>query len=122
MFEALQEIVRSSAFLFKVQLKVVAACLLRGGIALSAVESVKLVELVSQPKLPFPFKAVLSAIERAPRTPALLTALHQLRGNVTRYQGEAEMKEIHERIDVLIGGPKRGSPRTRGCVERNRFP
>jgi hypothetical protein len=105
-FEALQEIVRSSAFLFKVQLKVVAACLLRGGIALSAVESVKLVELVSQPKLPFPFKAVLSAIERAPRTPALLTALHQLRGNVTRYQGEAEMKEIHERIDVLIGGPK----------------
>ena len=63
-------------------------------------------ELVSQPKVPFPFKAVLSAIDGVPRTPALLTALHQLRGCVTRYHGLAEMKEIHERIDVLIGGPK----------------
>jgi hypothetical protein len=29
-----------------------------------------------------------------------------LRGCVTPYQGSAEMKEIHERIDVLIGGRK----------------
>ena len=105
-FEALNEIVRSSSFHFKLVLKVVVASLLRSGVALSAVEAVRLVELVSQPKLPFPFKAVLSAIEGAPRTPALLTALHQLRGSVTRYHGLAEMKEIHERIDVLIGGPK----------------
>ena len=61
---------------------------------------------MSQPRLPFPFKAVLSAIDGAPRTPALLTALHHLRGSVTPYQGRAEMKEIHERIDVFIGGPK----------------
>ena len=105
-FEALNEIVRSSSFHFKLMLKSVAASLLRSGVALSAVEAVRLVELVSQPRLPFPFKAVLSAIDGAPRTPALLTALHHLRGSVTPYHGSAEMKEIHERIDVLIGGPK----------------
>jgi hypothetical protein len=105
-FEALNEIVRSSSFHLKLQLKSVVACLLRSGIALSAVETVRLVELVSQPKVPFPFKAVLSAIDGAPRTPALLAALHQLRASVTPYHGQAEMKEIHERIDVLIGGRK----------------
>ena len=72
----------------------------------SAVEAVKLVELVSQRNLPFPVKAVLSAVEGAPRTPALLTALHRLRANVTPYYGGTEMKAIHERIDVLIGGRK----------------
>jgi Domain of unknown function (DUF4132) len=105
-FEALNEIVRSHSFHFKLMLKSVVASLLRSGLTLSAVETVRLVDLVSKPMLPFPFKAVLSAIDGAPRTPALLTALHQLRGSVTRYQGLAEMKEIHERIDVLIGGPK----------------
>ena len=74
--------------------------------ALNAIQAVRLVELVSQPKLPFPFKAVLSAIDGVPRTPALLTALHRLRGCVTPYHGAAEMKDIHQRIDVLIGGPK----------------
>ena len=105
-FEALNEIARTSTFHFKLTLKIVVASLLRSGVALSAVEAVRLVELVSQPKVPFPFKAVLSAIDGAPRTPALLTALHHLSGNVTPYHGSAEMKDIHERIDVLIGGPK----------------
>jgi hypothetical protein len=105
-FEALDEIVRNSSFHFKLVLKIVVASLLRSGVALSAVEAVRLVEMVSQPKVPFPFKAVLSAIDGAPRTPALLTALHQLRGCVTPYHGAAEMKEVHQRIDVLIGGPK----------------
>ena len=105
-FEALNEIVRSASIHFKLMLKSVVAAVLRSGLTLSAVETVKLVELVSKPRLPFPFKAVLSAIDGAPRTPALLTALHQLRGCVTNYHGSAEMKEIHERIDVLIGGPK----------------
>src|ERR1700733_15140979 len=105
-FEGLNEIVRSSSFHFKLMLKSVVASLLRSGVTLSAVETVRLVELVSQPRLPFPFKAVLSAIDGAPRTPALLAALHQLRGSITAYHGSAEMKEIHERIDVLIGGPK----------------
>ena len=104
--EALNEIVRNQSFHFKLMLKSVVAILLRSGVALSAVDAVSLVELMSQPKVPFPFKAVLSAIEGAPRTPALLTALHQLPGNVTPYHGAAEMKEIHERINVLIGGPK----------------
>lgn len=103
-FEALGQIV--SNHLLKFKLKIVAASLLRSGISLNAVEAVKLVELVSQPRVPFPFKAILSAIDGAPRTPALLTALHRLRASVTVYQGLAEMKEIHERIDVLIGGPK----------------
>ncbi len=105
-FEALNEIVRSPSFTFKLTLKTVVAALLRTGMALSAVEAVKLVELVSHPKVPFPFKAVLSAIDGAARTPALLTALHRLRGCVTPYHGSAEMKEIHQRIDVFIGGPK----------------
>ena len=60
-FEALNEIVRSSSFHFKLMLKSVVASLLRSGVKLSAVETVRLVELVSQPKLPFPFKAVLAA-------------------------------------------------------------
>jgi hypothetical protein len=105
-FEALNEIVRSSSYHLKLVLKSVVASLLRGGVALSAVETVRLVELVSQPKLPFPFKAVLSAINDAPRTPALLTALHQLRCSITRFHGLAEMQEMHQRIDVLIGGRK----------------
>ena len=49
-FEALNEIVRSSSFHFKLVLKIVVASLLRSGVALSAVEAVRLVELVSQPK------------------------------------------------------------------------
>ncbi len=105
-FEALKEIATSSSYLFKDHLKSVVASLLRTGVALNSIEAVRLVELVSQPKLPFPFKAILSAIDDAPRTPALLTALYQLRGCVTGYHGGPEMKEIHERIDVLIGGPK----------------
>ena len=105
-FEALSEIPRNASFHFKLVLKIVAGSLLKGGIGLSAIEAVTLVELVSQRHLPFPYKAILSAVDGAPRTPALLTALHQLRGYVTRYHGAAEMKEIHERIEVLIGGPK----------------
>jgi len=109
-FEALDELVRSSSYQFKFVFKSVVASLLRGGVALSAVEAVRLVEMVSHPQMPFPFKAILSAIDGAPvhtkRTPALLSALHRLRGCVTPYHGAAEMKDIHERIDVLIGGPK----------------
>jgi hypothetical protein len=105
-FEALDEIVRSSSYQFKFVLKSVVASLLRGGVALNAVEAVRLVELVSRPQLPFPYKAIVSAIDGAPRTQALLTALHRLRGCVTPYHGAAEMKDIHQRIDVLIGGPK----------------
>ncbi len=105
-FEALNEIARSSSFLLKEQLKSVVASLLRSGVALNAVEAVKLVELASKPKLTFPFKAILSVLDGAPRTPALLRALGQLRASVTSYHGTAEMKEIHERIDVLVGGPK----------------
>src|SRR5580693_3814924 len=105
-FEALEEIVRSSSHHLTFMLKPVAASLLRSGVALNAVEAVRLVELVSQRNLPFPIKAVLASVEGAPRTPALLTALHRLRSSVTPYHGAAEMKEIQERIEVLIGGPK----------------
>ena len=49
-FEALNEIVRNRSFHFKLMLKIVVASLLRSGVALSAVEAVRLVELVSQPK------------------------------------------------------------------------
>ena len=92
-FEALHELARNNSFHFKLMLKIVVASLLRSGITLSSVEAVKLVELVSRPKLPYPFKAILSAVDCAPRTPALLAALHQLRGSVTTYHGSVEMKE-----------------------------
>src|SRR5579864_6587744 len=92
-FEALNETVGSSSYQFKFVLKSAVASLLRGGVALSAVEAVRLVELVSHPKVPFPFKAVLSAIDGAPRTSALLIALHRLRSCVTEYHGSAEMKD-----------------------------
>lgn len=105
-FEALNGIIDGQSILFKMVLKAVAAALLRSGVSINALEAVRLVELVSRPNLPFPFKAILSAIDGAPRTPALVTALHLLRGHVTRYHGQAEMKEIHERIEVLIGGPR----------------
>ena len=121
-FEALNEIVRNSSFHLKLMLKSVVASLLRSGVALNAVEAVRLVELVSQPKLPFPFKAVLSAIDGAPRTPALLTALHQLRGSVTRLsrlgrnEGDPRAnRRSHRRAQGT-------SSRTRGRVESNRFP
>ena len=104
-FEALHEILGNQSIHLKIILKIVTGSLLRGGLELNSIQAVKLVESVSHPNTPFPFKAVLAAIADAPRTPALLTALYQLRGCVTRYHG-AEMKEIHERIDVLIGGPK----------------
>ena len=120
-FEALNEIVRSRSFHFKLMMKTVAASLLRSGVALNAVEAVKLVELVSQANLPFPFKAVLSAIDGAPRTPALLMALRRLCGCVTHYHGRAEMKEIHERIDVLIGGPKEEPLEPAGAWSRGVF-
>ena len=105
-FEALDEILNSKSFHLKIVLKSVVAALLRSGVALNSLEAVRVVELGSRPNLSFPYKAILSAIEGVPRTPALLTALHQLHGNITRYHGLAEMKEIHERIEVLIGGEK----------------
>ena len=105
-FEALQGIANSQSFHLKTVLKSVAAALLRTGVELNSLEAVRMVEAVSKKNLPFPLKAILSAIDGIPRTPALLTALHQLRGSVTPYYGQSEMKEIHERIDVLIGGQK----------------
>ena len=105
-FEALNEMIGTKAFHFATVLKCVSASLLRSGVALNSLEAVRLVELASRPNLEFPLKAILSSIEGAPRTPALLTALHQLRGHITRFYGQAEMKELHERIDVLIGGPR----------------
>ena len=105
-FEALNGIISSQRFHFKMVLKTLAATLLRSGVELNSLEALRLVELVSKPKLPFPFKAILSAVASVPRTEALLMALYRLRGCVTAYHGGAEMREIHERIDVLIGGPK----------------
>ena len=120
-FEALNEMVRNSSFHLKVVLKCVGASLLRSGVEPNAIEAVQLVELVSRPKLAFPYKAILSVISAAPRTPALITALHQLRGCVTPYHGTAEMKEIHERIDVLIGGRKEEALAPAGAWSRTVF-
>ena len=69
-FEALNRIIDSQAFHFKIVLKTIAATLLRSGVDLNSLEAVRLVELVSKPNLPFPFKAILSAIDGVPRTPS----------------------------------------------------
>ena len=121
-FEALDEIVRNSSFHFKLTLKIVAASLLRSGVALSAVEAVRLVELVSQPKVPFPFKAVLSAIEwrsqdaRAPHGAASVARLRHALSRLGRDERDPRAnRRSHRR-------PQGRSSRTRGRVESNRFP
>ena len=120
-FEALNGIIDSQRFHFKIVLKILAATVLRSGVELNSLEALRLVELVSKPNLPFPFKAILSAIDGVPPTPALVVALYRLRGCVTRYHGESEMKDIHERIDVLIGGPKEKPVAPAGAWSRTVF-
>jgi hypothetical protein len=119
-FEALNEILKNSSFGLKFNLEIVVASVLRSGLALNSVEALRLVEFVSHPKVPFPFKAILSAIDGAPRTPALLTALHQLRGCVTGYRLGRD--EGDPRADRRSHRWAQGtSSRTRRRVESNRL-
>ena len=94
----------------------VASFLRASDVRLNPAEAVRVVGLVSGPKTAFPFKAVLTAVERVEMTPPLRAALSGLRGAVTEWHGRREMEEIHERIDALLGGgvpePTRVEPAT----------
>lgn len=102
--EALGRLPEADSFTLELALKGAAASLLRGGLPLSSVEAVRLVELVSRRKVAFPFKAVLSAMDAVPRTPALSEALARLRSSIDEWHGGPEMRDLHERIDRLLRG------------------
>jgi hypothetical protein len=104
-FEALERLPFGESLQLQLALKGVVSSLLRA-VSLTSIEAVRLVQLVSRRRVAFPHKAVLSAVEAAPRTPALREALLQLRSNIDHWLGAAEMRDLHERIDVILHGPK----------------
>lgn len=93
----------SPSFSFGAAMKGIAASLLRASdVRLGPAEAIRVVELVSRPQVAYPFKAVLTAVERAGMTPPLRDALLGMRAVVTEWHGRREMEEIHERIDALL--------------------
>ena len=90
----------------RVALKSIVSLLLRAGLPLTSEDAVRLVDKVSRPQLVFPYKMLLATLQNVPLTPALKDALLRMRPMITRFHGGPEMKEIHERIDVLVLGEK----------------
>ena len=84
----------------------IVSVLLRAGLPLTSLDAVRLVGKVSKPRLSFPYKALLGALQDVAMTSALKDALLRLRPMITAYHGGPEMKEIHERIDLLVHGAK----------------
>ena len=123
LFEALSNIPSAKDISFQLALKGLASNLLRGGLPLNTLDTVRMVEMVSQRRESFPYKAVLSALENVSMTPALKDALLRLRPMIDIWHGRTEMQEIHERIDHLVHGapPKsqsRPSAAGRGTFSR----
>jgi len=90
----------------RVALKAIVSALLRAGLPLTSADAVQLVERVSRRQSVFPYKALLATLQNVPMTRELRDALLRMRPMITEYQGGSEMKEIHERIDVLVHGAK----------------
>lgn len=103
-FEALRELAAANSLTLQLALKGAASALLRSGLPVNALEAVRLVEAVTPPRLTWPHKAVLSAVETAPATPALREALAALRRNIDDWHGSGEARELHQRIDRLLHG------------------
>jgi hypothetical protein len=103
-FEALDQIPRTESLGIDLALKAMVSSLLRGGVPLSSIDAVRLVEAVSQRRQMFPFKAVLSAVENLPLTPALRDALVRLRPMIDEWLGGTAMRELHDRIDRMVEG------------------
>jgi len=103
-FEALKRLQRGESLQVQLALKSVSSSLLRAGLPLSTIEGVQLVELVSARKTLHPYKAILTALENIPKTPALRHALLNLRPAIDEWHGGPQMRELHERIDVLLNG------------------
>src|SRR5215510_4932224 len=105
-FEALAGFNGPRDLSLELALKGVCSSLLRGGLPLNTLEALRLVEMVSQRRQSFPYKALLSALEDLTMTPALKEALLRLRPMIDEWHGGREMLEIHERIDKLVYGAK----------------
>ncbi|MBK9166860.1 MAG: DUF4132 domain-containing protein [Bryobacterales bacterium] len=103
-FEALRQLPEGRSFALQLALKGMVASLLRAGIPLSGPDAVRLVQFVSVPRQTFPYKAILTAIEKAPQTPALHDALRHLRPKIDEWHGGPEMRDLHARIDALVEG------------------
>ena len=103
-FEAF-ETPESGTFTFVLARKGMTAALLRG-IELNSIQALRLVEMVSVRRGWFPYKAILTALAPVHRTEALKFALRGLRSCIDEYHGRTLMKELHQRIDELVNGPK----------------
>jgi len=109
-FEALNRISDADSLALRSALKGIAGVLLRTDLNLNSIQAVKLVEAVSQRRVVYPFKAVFTALESTPRTPALVEALARVRSIIDEWYGRTEMRELHERIDTLLHGAKEEPP------------
>lgn len=67
---------------------------------------VELIDLVSMPHQAFPYKSILKAVESLPLSPRIAEALRRLRPYITEYLGGTDMRDLHARIDLLLGGPR----------------
>jgi hypothetical protein len=105
-FEALEFYKDPKTSSLALVLKAMVAGLLRGGLPLNTLDAVRLVEMVSQRRQNFPYKAILTALDDLTLTPALRDGLIRLRPMIDEWHGGREMQEIHERIDMLIYGAK----------------
>jgi len=102
-FEALAAIPKASLGM-QFALKGITATLLRGNLPLNSLSAIRILELVAQRRMPFPYKAILTALEDVPRSMALLEATYRLKSCIDEWHGGTEMSELHGRIDALIGG------------------
>ncbi len=105
-FEALDRSMLAESIVLQLALKGITSSLLRSGLPFNTIEAVRLLEASLHPRHLFPFKAILSAVEKLPMTAALKDALLRLRPMITEWHGKREMQEIHERIDTLVYGAK----------------
>ncbi len=105
-FEAAALFNEPKSLLLHLALKAVVSNLLRAGLPLTSLDAVRLVEVMSQRRLQFPYKALLTALQDVTMTPALKDALLRLRPMITDWHGGREMQEIHERIDLLVYGAR----------------
>ena len=105
-FEAIAALTAPTSLTLRLALKAAVSNLLRGGLPLTSLDAVRLVEMVSHPRQSYPYKAILSVLDGMAMTPALRDALLRLRPMISPWHGGREMEEIHERIDTLVHGAK----------------
>ncbi|MBI4908664.1 MAG: DUF4132 domain-containing protein [Acidobacteria bacterium] len=108
LYQALTALPDCDSYALKLILRGMSGALLRGGIELNTIEAIRLVDMCQKPRVEFPHKALLSAVEQAPRTQALTDALLALRASIDEWHGGPQMRELHNRIDALVQGRARG--------------